>query len=197
MPPFGQRTFLSAGGAAPPFALFVPRSISFPAARHLVSHAPVWQLLTALLENNPFMGMLNPDLYREKIRELEGYLKVNVPDEILKARDAALKEAEQNAEEAGEDAELGTGGDLADKERREIEAAALAAAIADAEAKREANEDLSEAEGEFLAKVRGLKFASSALSFIDVFEDANDAFQTMLMSSNPMANCWEKGCTRS
>ena len=131
------------------------------------------------------MGMLNPDLYREKIRELEGYLKVNVPDEILKARDAALKEAEQNAEEAGEDAELGTGGGLVDKERREIEAAALAAAIADAEAKREANEDLSEAEGEFLAKVRGLKFASSALSFIDVFEDANDAFQTMLMSSNP------------
>ena len=122
------------------------------------------------------MGMLNPDLYRSKIRELEEYLKINVPEEILKARDAALEEARQNNEEdeSGEK-----------KEIEEIESAALAAAIADAEAKQEANEDLSEAEGVFLAKVRGLKFASSALSFIEVFENANKSFQTMLMSSNP------------
>eukprot|EP00578_Thalassiosira_sp_NH16_P013282 CAMPEP_0181126046 /NCGR_PEP_ID=MMETSP1071-20121207/27397_1 /TAXON_ID=35127 /ORGANISM="Thalassiosira sp., Strain NH16" /LENGTH=1435 /DNA_ID=CAMNT_0023211575 /DNA_START=62 /DNA_END=4367 /DNA_ORIENTATION=+ len=143
------------------------------------------QLLTTLLENNPFMGMLNPDLYRTKIRELEAYLKCNVPEEILKARDAALEEARSNKEEEdksqpGEDAV----GDV-DKDIEEIESAALAAAIADAESKQESNEDLTDAETEFLARVRGLKFASSALSFIDVFEDANDSFQTMLMSTNP------------
>lgn len=139
------------------------------------------QLVTTLLENNPFMGILNPDLYRTKIRELEAYLKCNVPEEILKARDAAIEEAKSNNEEESREG----GGDNTEKELAEIESAALAAAIADAESKHESNEDLSEAESEFLAKVRGLKFASSALSFIEVFENANDSFQTMLMSSNP------------
>ena len=143
------------------------------------------QLLTTLLENNPFMGILNPDLYRAKILELETYLKSNVPEEILKARDAALEEAKkENEEESGEDGSEGNGGN-SQREIEEIESAALAAAIADAEAKQESNEDLSEAESEFLAKVRGLKFASSALSFIEVFENANNSFQSMLMSSNP------------
>ena len=138
------------------------------------------------------MGMLNPELYRSKIRELESYLKDNVPEEILKARDAALEEAKnQNDDDESGDAvdgeNAGNGDDNGNTERevQEIEAAALAAAIADAQAKHESNEDLSEAEGEFLAKVRGLKFASSALSFIEVFENANDSFQSMLMSSNP------------
>jgi len=127
------------------------------------------------------MGILNPNLYREKIGELEAYLKDNVPEEILKARDTALEEAKQYDEESDE------AGDEAEKEKnlREIESAALAAAIADAEAKQESNEDLSEAESEYLTKVHGLKFSSSALSFIEVFENANDSFQTMLMSTNP------------
>ena len=51
------------------------------------------------------MGMLNPDLYRTKIRELEAYLKSNVPEEILKARDAALEEAKN----AGSDEDAGKG----------------------------------------------------------------------------------------
>mmetsp|Transcript_7744 Transcript_7744/g.13486 ORF Transcript_7744/g.13486 Transcript_7744/m.13486 type:complete len:1395 (-) Transcript_7744:164-4348(-) len=143
------------------------------------------QLVTSLLENNPFMGMLNPDLYREKIRELEAYLKDNVPEEILKARDAALEEAKQNDDDESGNGVEGEDDGNAEKERQEIESAALAAAIADAESKHESNEDLSEAESEFLARIRGLKFASSALSFIEVFENANDSFQTMLMSSNP------------
>jgi condensin complex subunit 1 len=131
------------------------------------------------------MGMLNPDLYRTKIRELEAYLKSNVPEEILKARDAALEEAKNAGSD--EDAGEGSGGSDANVQRelKEIERAALAAAIADAEAKQESNEDLSEAEIEFLSKLRGLKFASSALSFIEVFENANSSFQTMLMSTNP------------
>lgn len=149
-------------------------------------YASCSKLLTTLLENNPFMGMLNPDLYREKIVELEAYLKSNVPEEILKARDAALEDAKKESEESEkEGGEGGSGGANAEREIAEIESAALAAAIAEAEEKQESNEDLSEAESEFLAKVRGLKFASSALSFIEVFENANASFQTMLMSTNP------------
>lgn len=147
------------------------------------------QLLTTLLENNPFMGMLNPDPYREKIRELEAYLRRNVPEEISKARAAALDEAKNKSGGDDDDdvGEIGGEESVANTEREleEIESAALAAAIADIEAKQESNEDLSEAESEFLAKLRGLKFASSALSFIEVFENANASFQTMLMSSNP------------
>jgi len=116
------------------------------------------------------MEMLNPEPYREKVRELEAYLKRNIPEEILKARDTALEEA-KNDESQGE------------KELHEIESAALAAAIADAEAKKE-EEALSEAESTFLAKVRALKFASQALAFTELFENSNASFQTMLMSSN-------------
>ena len=153
------------------------------------------QLLTTLLENNPFMGMLNPDLYRSKISELETYLKSNIPVEILMARDAALEEA-RSATTASTDLDASNelkvisnddeaNANNAEREVKEIERAALNAAVADAEAKQESNEDLSPAELEFLAKLRGLKFASSALSFIEVFENANASFQTMLMSTNP------------
>lgn len=129
------------------------------------------------------MGMLDPDPYRDKIRELEAYLKSNVPEEISKARAVALEEVRGKSIE---DVPVGRGSDAsAEKEINEIESAALAAAIADIESKIESNEGLSEAESDFLAKLRGLKFASSALSFIELFEDANAAFQTMLMSSNP------------
>lgn len=129
------------------------------------------QLITSLLDNNPFMGLLNPEPYHEKVRELETYLKSNIPQAIVEARDVALEEAKNGDSENDADLE-------------EIESAALAAAIADAEAKKEANEDLSDAENEFLAKVRALKFSSSALSFIELFENANASFQTMLLSSN-------------
>ncbi|KAL9181578.1 LOW QUALITY PROTEIN: hypothetical protein ACHAXT_010383 [Thalassiosira profunda] len=194
------------------------------------------QLLTTILENNPFMGMLDPEIYRSKVRELEAYLKANVPEEILKARDAALAEAKKNNEAADDEEEGGEekedesgdedgeeeGAESGDEEAKEegvedadeeakedseevaegdkekaaeaaemeknieeIEAAALAAAIADAEAKVEANEDLSEAEIAFVAKVRGLRFVSTALSFVEAFEAADDSFRMMLGSSNP------------
>lgn len=117
------------------------------------------------------MGILNPDIYREKIAEIESYLRHNVPEEILKAKNAALEEAKRD----------GSGTDM---ELAEIESAALAAAIDDAEASKD-SDDLSDAEREFLAKVKGLKFASSAVSFIEIFEGAESSFQSMLMSSNP------------
>mmetsp|Transcript_21819 Transcript_21819/g.45861 ORF Transcript_21819/g.45861 Transcript_21819/m.45861 type:complete len:1356 (+) Transcript_21819:199-4266(+) len=129
------------------------------------------QLITSLLDNNPFMGLLNPEPYREKVRELETNLKSNIPQAIIEVRDIALEQAKNG--DSANDADL-----------EEIQSAALAAAIADAEAKKEANEDLSDAENEFLAKVRALKFSSSALSFIELFENANASFQTMLLSSN-------------
>jgi condensin complex subunit 1 len=120
------------------------------------------------------MGLLNPKPYQEKIIQLEQYLRCNIPSEILQARDAAMEETKNDAE----------GEATADKELQQIESAALAAAIADAEQKREQGEDLSPEEQEFLAKVRALKYASSALAFIETFENANDSFQSMLLSSN-------------
>jgi condensin complex subunit 1 len=133
-----------------------------------------FQLLTSLLENNPYMGMLNPKPYQEKIRELEQHLQSNIPAEILQARDTALEETKKDQE----------GEATAERELQEIENAALAAAIADAEQKVENGEDLSPEEQEFLAKVRALKYASSALGFITLFENANASFQSMLLSSN-------------
>ena len=117
------------------------------------------------------MGILNPKPYQEKIQQLETYLQSNIPAEILQARDAAIEETK--ADEGA-----------AERELQEIESAALAAAIADAEQKREEGQDLTPEEQEFLAKVRALKYASSALAFIELFENAKDSFQTMLLSSN-------------
>lgn len=118
------------------------------------------------------MGLLNPKPYQEKIRQLETYLQSNIPAEILQARDTAMEETKEE------------GAATAERELQEIESAALAAAISDAEQKRENGEDLTTKEQEFLAKVRALKYATSALEFIHLFENANDSFQSMLLSSN-------------
>jgi len=127
------------------------------------------QLLTLILENNPYMGCLDPVPYMDKVKELEVYLKANMPSDIEDARAASQKELEESK------------GDEISKD--EIESAALAAAIAEAE--EESNSDnLSESQLEYLAKVKALKFASSALNFIALFEDANTAFEGMLLSSN-------------
>jgi condensin complex subunit 1 len=118
------------------------------------------------------MGLLSPKPYEEKIIQLEQYLQSNIPAEILQARNTAMEETKTE------------GAPTAERELQEIESAALAAAIADAEQKRTNGEDLSPEEQEFLAKVRALKYATSALSFIQLFENANDSFQSMLLSSN-------------
>ena len=115
------------------------------------------------------MGCLDPVPYVEKVKELEVYLKANMPSDIEEALAKSLQELEENS------------GDEESKE--EIESAALAAAIAEAEeASKEDN--LSESQMEYLAKVKALKFASSALGFIELFEDSNGAFESMLLSSN-------------
>jgi len=128
-----------------------------------------FQLLTLLLENNPYMGCLDPIPYVEKVKELEAYLKTNMPSDLQDAMNAQLKEIEESKDDE-------TSGE-------EIESAALAAAIAETE-EASKSDNLSESQLEYLAKVKALKFSSSALAFIALFEDANEAFEGMLLSSN-------------
>ena len=109
-----------------------------------------FQLLTLLLENNPYMGCLDPIPYVEKVKELEAYLKTNMPSDLQDAMNAQLKEIEESKDDE-------TSGE-------EIESAALAAAIAETE-EASKSDNLSESQLEYLAKVKALKFSSSALAF--------------------------------
>ncbi|KAK1744873.1 condensin complex subunit 1 [Skeletonema marinoi] len=82
--------------------------LTFFATEHVTLHPSPGAVMVRryAMQNNPFMGMLNPEPYREKF--------CNIPEEILKARDTALEEA-KNDESQGE------------RELHEIESAALAA----------------------------------------------------------------------
>lgn len=119
------------------------------------------QLLTLLLETNPFQGSLDPEPYREKLAELYDYVKTHMPVDIA--------EAQLNAD--GEDSD-------------ELERAALAAAISEADVLLASTEDLKDADKEYCAKVQALRFTQSALDFIDIFEDATLALEGMLLSAN-------------
>jgi len=125
------------------------------------------QLLTLLLENNPFMGSLDPVPYAEKAKEIKAYLEANIPENIKEAQETALREQESSS----------------DMSTEEINGAALAAAMEESESKRD-SDDMSESEIEFHSKVKALKFATSAIAFIGLFEHANRAFESMLLSSN-------------
>ena len=127
-----------------------------------------FQLLTILLENNPFMGSLDPEPYRAKLQDIYAVLKSSMPADILEAQETAMKEAQ----EADDTDAL-----------RQIEKAALAAAIDEADSIVD-SEDITPAEAEFRSNVKALKFAQSALDFIDQFEGANRVFQGMLLSAN-------------
>ena len=132
------------------------------------------QLLTNLLENNPFMGALDPDPYKQKLGELHDWVKANMPEDIQEAHEAALKDAE---EEDG-DTEVLQG----------VEQATLATAISQVDSLLADSESqdlqLTEKQLEFCGKVQALKFTQSALEFIDVFEGANNALEGMLLSKN-------------
>lgn len=122
------------------------------------------QLLTILLENNPFQGSLDPEPYRSKLAELYEYVRTHMPANIL--------EAQQQ-----QDADTVKDGDA-------MERATLAAAISEADILLLSTEDLTEADQEYCSKVQALKFAQSALDFIDIFEDATTALEGMLLSVN-------------
>lgn len=124
------------------------------------------QLLTTLLENNPFLGDLDPEPYREKLSEMYDYIKANLPANIKEAHEANIKDALENGE--NEDTIM------------ELERATLAAAIAEADSMDETDEKNIE----FKAKIEALKFAQSALEFIDQYENASSNLHSMLLSAN-------------
>lgn len=125
--------------------------------------------MTTLLENNPFLGDLDPAPYRNKLQELYIYVKNNLPASIKEAYEASLSDIERNG---------GT-----EEEIQQLEQATLKAAILEAD---EMNgvDQLDTKENEFRSKVEALKFAQSALEFIDQFENASTNLHGMLMSAN-------------
>jgi condensin complex subunit 1 len=124
------------------------------------------QLLTLLLENNPYQGNLNPEPYRMKLAELYEYIKENMPKHIAEAQRSNIENDDVD-------------------DIQELERAALAAAIAEADIMMSSSiDDMNEADKVYCAKVQALKFTQSALDFIDQFEDATQALEGMLLSSN-------------
>jgi condensin complex subunit 1 len=128
------------------------------------------QLLTVILENNPFMGDLNPIRYRAKLEELTKFVEANLPEDLRVAQESAL---DDNGEEKEENAT-----NLA-----ELRSATMAAAIAEAESLKD-EDGLTEQQELFRSKVKALKFTQACLDFVELFENSNDAFQSMLLSSN-------------
>lgn len=127
------------------------------------------QLLTTLLENNPYMGDLDPEPYRTKLGELYTYVKENLPADINDAHQAALIDAHRNQDD--------------EEDILQLEQATLAAAIAEAYSMKN-SEEISTQNHEFTAKVEALKFAQSALEFIDQYENASANLHGMLLSAN-------------
>jgi condensin complex subunit 1 len=115
------------------------------------------------------MGDLDPEPYRQKLSDLYQYVKANLPEHIKEAHEAALREAKENGDD--EDSIM------------QLEHATLAAAIAEADAM-DGSDQLNTKENEFRAKVDALKFAQSALDFIDQYEDASANLHGMLLSAN-------------
>jgi condensin complex subunit 1 len=115
------------------------------------------------------MGELDPKPYRDKLAELYEYVRGNLPANIREAHETALEEAKENGDDT--DSLL------------QLEQATLTAAIAEASAV-DSIDQANEKENEFRAKVHALRFAQSALDFIDQFEGASAAFQSMLLSAN-------------
>jgi len=114
------------------------------------------------------MGNLDPERYRTKLAELYAFVKSNLPENIREAREMAMQEAEESEEEIS---------------KNEIEQATLSAAIAEADSFGHEGE-LTDQQELFRNKVQALKFTQGCLDFVELFEDANDAFQGMLLSKN-------------
>lgn len=116
------------------------------------------------MENNPFNDSLSPEPYESKLNEIRTYLLDNLSQDMKDAMNNALTEVEES-----------------DKDQiKQIENATIKAAIADFEARLETDET----KNEMMAKATALKFLSSALAFIKLFESANPSFLGMLLSSN-------------
>ena len=115
------------------------------------------------------MGDLDPEPYRRKLAELYDYVKSNLPANIKDAHESALQEAKER--------------DDSPEAILQLERATLAAAISEADSL-ENPDDLDTKQTEFRTKIDALKFAQSALDFIDLYESASMALHGMLLSAN-------------
>eukprot|EP00977_Amphora_coffeiformis_P007045 scaffold1522_cov166-Amphora_coffeaeformis.AAC.23 len=125
------------------------------------------QLLTSLLEHNPFGGNLDPHPYRVKLAELYSYVKDNLPQHIQEAQDAATEE-KQHDEEA----------------LRQIEQATLATILSEITEEATEGANTAQVSDTYRNKVQALRFTQSALDFIDAVEEATNALEGMLLSAN-------------
>lgn len=124
-------------------------------------------LLTMLLESNPFLGSLDPEPYRAKLAELYDYIQSHLPASIREAKEHSMQ-----------------GADADETTKVEIERATLAAAMSEADVLILSKETLTNEQQEYCSKVQALQFVQSALDFIDIFEDATDALEGMLLSAS-------------
>jgi len=158
------------------------------------------QLLTLLLENNPFLGSLDPTPYERKSKELHKYLLENIPkkflDEAREGTDAmdnperskdddddttsAEESSEANTDNEKEEGEKSVKDQL--DERMKIVALRVAFAAADdfVDSQDEEDEELTN----FYNKIAAFRFTTSALHFIEMFENSHQVFKGMLHSSN-------------
>ena len=113
------------------------------------------------------MGSLSPEPYRNKADEFENFLKSAIPARISKnVCDALTSERHPDAK-------------ISDQEIIESSFAYVNKAFDSGEL--EPNDD---SETHFFNKLKAYRFASAALNFIDLFEQASDTFNNMLHSSN-------------
>jgi condensin complex subunit 1 len=96
--------------------------------------------------------------------EVRNFILDNLPQNLKDAKDEALNELDEEEK----------------LEVTNIENAAITAAIAEFDVMLETEEK----KADLLAKVRALKFLTSAIAFINLFESAKPAFESMLLSSN-------------
>mmetsp|Transcript_22565 Transcript_22565/g.27674 ORF Transcript_22565/g.27674 Transcript_22565/m.27674 type:complete len:1342 (+) Transcript_22565:71-4096(+) len=123
------------------------------------------QILTLVLENNPFTDTLSPVPYENKLIEVREFILDNLPSNLKNAMDEAIGEIKDGDDES---------------EKEEIKNASINAALSELDGTIESEER----DREFVAKAQGYKFLKSAITFIHLFESANAAFQSMLLSSN-------------
>jgi condensin complex subunit 1 len=128
------------------------------------------QLLSSLLENNPYMGSLDPEPYRRKLNELYDEIIEKMPEHIKEAQEASRKEAQEANDEDALQA---------------LEQAALATIMEEVEDwQRHHADELTPEQQDYRSKVQALSFTQSTLDFIETFEEATCNLEGMLLSAN-------------
>jgi condensin complex subunit 1 len=142
--------------------------VHFEISSSIHSPSVVPQLLTVLLQHNPFMGSLNPEPYQKKLAHLYESIRKNIPARLSEYYEQSIHDAVES--------------DNSDTSK-EVEMAVFQAIINDVnDEKKDANEIPVE-EKEFVQMVDTFKFTQSVIDFIDIYESAAQSFQSMLLSS--------------